>query len=489
MARPQNLAPEDQFPKEAIKESVQEQPRPEEYPMLTQYAPLTLMLASVADNMPQWGWNVPERDRRLREFWPTEPFLAGAIYSLAERNSAYEWEIKSNSKAVVTAVTDMLTAAIAGESIGWVPFMLKFTQDLLTQDNGAFVEIIRDPAMDATSRFKGPMAPVIGIAHLDSNQCIRTGNAEYPVLYIDDHARKHKLAWYQVVPFSDFPSPIKKMNGVGYCGVTRSLRLAQIMKSIELYKDEKISGRHFKSIHIVSGVSRTELDDAKSRGREEANNAGQVRYIDPVILASLDPEKPVSTATIDLAGLPDNFNLDSEMQWYIAGLALDFGADYQDFAPLPGGNIGSSEQSIMLHRKSSGKGPRTFMRMVIEGFKNYGIIPRNASMQFNDKNEQEELEKQTIRTKALEEAAIAVNSNILTPQAAAEMLVERGIYTQDDISSIPDTFWQAAADSKSGANDKNMGRGGNTLAEDAGRTDAGKQQAVGERIAKFFKGD
>jgi hypothetical protein len=98
------------------------------------------------------------------------------------------------------------------------------------------------------------------------------------------------------------------MNGVGYSSVTRSLRLAQIMKSMELFKDEKIGGRNAKEINVVSGVSRTDIEDALKRTKENANNIGNVRYIDNVVLASLDPEKPVSVATISLASLPDGLS-------------------------------------------------------------------------------------------------------------------------------------------------------------------------------------
>jgi len=134
------------------------------------------------------------------------------------------------------------------------------------------------------------------------------------------------------------------------------------------------------------------------RGQEEANNSGLIRFMMPAILASLDPEKPVSTATIDLAALPDGFDFDVDMKWYISGLALAFGVDYQEIAPLPGGNIGSGSQSNMLNRKSSGKGPRNWMDMISSSFKTYGVLPRGYKMIFNDKNEQEELERQDVRT-------------------------------------------------------------------------------------------
>jgi len=407
------IAPDDKFPLDAIAESIQKQPPVNVSPF--QGGILTFQMASAADQIVAWGKNTNKRDQQLREFWPTESFLAGAVVTVSFRNAGVDWEIRGASERVNHAVTDMLKSAIAGDKVGWTEFAKKFSQDLYTCDNGAFIELIRDPGMDANSRFKGELAPVLGIAHLDSGACTRTGNIETPVLYEDRDGQFHKMQWFEVISFSEFPSAIERMNGVGYCAVTRALRLAQIMRSISLFKDEEVSGRNVKKINIVGGVGRTQIEDAIKVTTEKANNQGNARFIEHSILASLDPEKPVSLVTVDLASLPEGFNYDQEMQWYVAGLALDFGVDYQEFAPLPGGAIGSSSQSTVLDRKSSGKGPRNWMDSISESFKNYGVLPRNCDMIFNDKNEMEEMERQAVRTKASEEAAIIVNAKIPVP--------------------------------------------------------------------------
>lgn len=476
---PAALVPQDQFPRRALENTVQDFP-----PSGTISGDgllFTWNIASATDAIMPWGNNVAIRDRQLRDFWPTETYLAGAVASIGMRNATFDWEIRGPSEKVTQAVTDMLLAALAGESFGWVQFIKKFSQDLNTQDNGAFIELIRDPGRDANSRFKNENAPVIGINHLDAGQCIRTGNPDFPVVYTDRKGKRHKLAWFQIIPFSDFPSSIESMHGVGYCSVTRVIRMAQIVKNYVIFKDEKISGRHFKQIHFVSGVSRQDIKDEMKRGQEEANNSGLLRFILPAILASLDPEKPVTTASIDLASLPDNFNFDEEMRWYISGMALGFGVDYQEFAPLASGNIGSSAQSMILHRKSSGKSPAVFMRTLTEGLKAYGAFPRGYNMHFNDKDEQEELEKQEVRIGALEEMAIAVNSQILTPEAAARELVRRGIWEEDTISKIPDDYWERVMDQSSGKNQPVGSRGGNTILEDSGRQETGKPNLTGSR--------
>ena len=479
MANTPQLIPDSQFPEQALAESVQRPPKTLDF-MGGGGLVFTWNIASAADSILPWGRNVGARDRQLRDFWPTETYLAGAVASVSFRNATLDWEVRNDSARVAQAETDKLNAAIAGDTFGWVPFIEKFSQDLYCTDNGVFVEIIRDPGLSPA--FKDERAPCIGIAHLDSNQCIRTGDPETPVIYTDRDGRTHKMKWWQVIAFSDYPSAIERMNGVGYCSVSRALRMAQIARSIFIFKDEKISGRHYKQMHFVSGVSRQDIKDEMARGQEEANNSGMIRFMLPAILASLDPEKPVSTATIDLAALPDGFDFDVEMKWYISGLSLAFGVDYQEFAPLPGGNIGSASQSMILHRKSSGKNPAVFMRKLSEGFKNYGVLSRGSSLRFNDKDEQEELERQEVRTGAMEEAAISTRSGILPPNSARQDLVRRGIYNKETVAGIPEDYGNDIV--KPSRNPVGQ-TGGNTLREDAGRTDSGKQkETVGARLRK-----
>lgn len=504
--RPPSLEPESQFPDQAIQQSVVVPPPPEQMGAVQGFGNLTFTwnIASVADSVAPWGINVKMRDKQLRDFISSESFIGGAMANIAARNSGFEWEVRGPSEKVITALTDVLNSALAGTAFGWSSFISKFTQDLHGQDNGAVLELIRDPGLDANSKFKGPAAPVIGIGHLDSGQCIRTGNMETPVVYVDRTSIRHKMYWYQVIPFSEFPSSIERMYGVGVCSVSRALRLAQIMRSISIYKDERISGRHYKQLHLVGGVSRTDIDTAKQRGREDADNAGQLRFIEPAILASLDPEKPVSVATIDLAGFPDGFNFDQEMQWYVSGLALAFNTDYQEFAPLPGGQMGGGAQSPMLARRSSGKGPAVFMRILPEALSNYGFFPKGYSLVFKAKDLQDETDKQTIRKMALEEAALAMRNGILTPDAMRQDLVRRAIYDKLTIEGIDKNFGLELAmttvretitdpgatqtgegvqvpkvmnSAQTSAGSKKVGQvGGNTMAEDAARTPVGGQR-------------
>lgn len=464
--------PKTAFPKEALPESVRNYPT-QEYEAMSGTFLFTNMLLQANSNILPWGTNVPARDQQLREFWTKETYLASAQASISMRNAAFQWEIKSKSNREEQQLTDMLHGALVNQTFGWEPFMQSFSQDLYGQDNGAFIELIRDESRQAGSPFKGEKAPVIGIGHLDSGRCQRTGNPQIPVIYWDREGQPHKLKWYEVIPFADNPSPIELMYGVGACAVTRVLRMAQLLYSIAVYKDEKIGGRHYKALHFVSGTSKLEIKDAMKRGQEEADSEGNMRFITPAIIASLDPEKPVSVASIDLAALPDGFDLDAEMKWYISALALGYGVDYQDFAPLPGGAIGSSNQSEILHRKSRGKGPALFMQTIENAFRYYGVLPANARFSFIEKDQVEQMQDAELDKANMEMIAIARRANVIDSQRARKISIERGIFTEEELEGIPEDFGNDAFLPKTAnENDQMLGQtGANTVGEDAKRVE------------------
>lgn len=374
-------------------------------------------VAHIADDMPVWGSAPAARDRRLREFWIQEPILAGAIFTTIARYAAFGWSLKGPPR-MVALVERMLHGVEFGK--GWLQFILKVLIDLLTQDNGAFIEIIR--ASDS------PTAPVISLKHLDSNRCIRTGRALEPVWYYDLNNRAHLLKWYQVSDLTECPSPIEEARGMQYCTVSRILKASQIIRDINTYEREKISGRFNGALHLVSGVTMSTINDALRQHSMQADSQGLLRYIQPVVIAALDPTKSVSVATVPLASLPENFQKDDAFKWYITQLALAFGADYQDFAPLPGGNLGSAQQSETLHLKSRGKGPRLFMSMLEHVFNFHGLLPSNVKFQFGDQDVAEDMQHARLTLNHAQELAARIMSMEITPEVARQIAVDRGDY-------------------------------------------------------------
>jgi hypothetical protein len=385
-------------------------------------SPLMFAVASVADLITPWGRNVASRDKQLRDFFITEPLMASAVYSTSARNSSFAWEIvaanpRNNPRYTIDAVTRLLKGAAFGK--GWGKLMMKTSLDIYTQDNAAFWEIVR---IDNNN----PLSPTIGINNLDSARCTRTGDPAVPVLYQDRRGRYHALKAHQVVTLEEQPSTIEDMYDVQYCAVSRALRLSQIARSIFIYKDEKVSGRNPRAVDFVSGVSETQIRDAIKMAASTADNAGFLRYASNVLVPGIDPNAQVSHARVDLASLPDNFDFDSEMKWYVSILAMAFGVDYQEFAPLPSGAMGSGAQSEILHLKTHGKGPATIMALIEHIINNSGIIPATVKFQFLDHDAQAEKQKAESAYTRARDRSLRLSSGELDSIAARQIAIQDG---------------------------------------------------------------
>ena len=342
--------------------------------------PMIFNIAQAADEVPAWGSSIAERDKALRAFFPTESILVSAVYNVSTRMALMPWEIqardptKPKPRNTARAAEQMLQQADRGN--GWEVFIIKLMLDLLTQDNGGFIEIIRAAGSST--------APVWNLAHLDAGRCTRTGDPQFPVIYTDRLDRSHKLAWYQVLTIEDMPSPIESKRGLQYSAVTRALRAAQIIRDITIYKKEKISGNFARALHLVSGLTKQNLEDALALARESQLNQDLFRYKDPVIVPTIDPDANLDVKTLELASLPDHFDEESTFKWYISQLAMAFGVDYQEFAPLPGGNLGSGWQSEILHLKARGKGPAALVNRIEHLLNNNGILPSTVRFAFKE---------------------------------------------------------------------------------------------------------
>lgn len=421
MAAPPNGS---QSPSTALKNTVQVFPEASSGGSMV----LAVFIGGMADAFPAWGLAIKQRDLQLRAFWPTEPTLAGAFYSIVARNSAFRWKIKG-PEATAKQVERLLWTACFGK--GWDYFITKITLDLLSQDNGAFAEIIRE--------FNSPTAPVMGINHLDADRCTRTGDPLFPVIYEDRDNVRHKMAWYSIVTLEDMPSPIERMNDLQYCALTRILRAAQIIRDMGVYKHEKISGRFSKSIHLVGGVSNQAIKDARAISNAEADNMGLTRYKDPIILAGLDPNATVSHEEIELAGIPDGFDEDTTLRWYIAQIANGVGTDYQEFAPLPAGNLGTSRQSDILHQKARGKGPARFMSMIWYMINYRGICPQTCEFIYEEQDVAASTEMAELKKTRAETRAARISSKEITPEMARKEAIAVGDLDPDLEKLAPDT--------------------------------------------------
>lgn len=385
-------------------------------------SPLIIYLAQLADEIPiRPGLR---RDKALDKFWRTESVLAGAIYSMASKVAALDFRLSGKTKAVAR-YANIFQAAEFGA--GWVQFIQKVVQDILTQDNGAFVELLRPKGASPTS-------PVRGIAHLDAQRIQRTGNPVTPYLY---HSKKdskwHRLKWFQVLALTDQPSPREEDKGRGYCAVSRVLEFAKLLRAIQTYQAQKLSGQRIPALLFVQGMRRNAVADAIEKAREEARSAGRSLYISPIVISSHDSQRPLRADLIELAGLPDGFSYDEMMKWYIGVLALGMGTDYIEFFPMPGGNLGSAQQTTEMSSRSRGKGPGLILQQFEFGF-NWYVLPNTVKFQFASTDPTAERERVELGVWRARRRGEMVKSGEITGEQALQIAVREGDAPEDFLS-------------------------------------------------------
>lgn len=377
-------------------------------------APLVFWMASLADSIPAWPSKA--RDIELGSLWRSEDMLAGAVYSMCARQSALDFKL-TGPRRLVTRAKDVLQTAEFGS--GWVSFIFKVTQDILTQDNGGYIEIMRREG-------RSPTTPADGLAQLDSQRCELTGDPEQPVNYEDIKGIVHRLMWYDVASIVDMPSSREEHRGVGFCGVSRILRAAQIIRDIGVYKRQKLSGKRVPGIIFVQGVRKGEVEASIMRAQEqEIQMQNRTLYSGPVVIAGPDPGLPLSAQLIELAGLPDGFNEDVVYKWYVTALALAFGTDYSDFAPLPGGNLGTASQVEGMSARARGKGPGVITQQY-EYTMNHRVLPSSVEFQFMSSDPAAENSRVELAHARARERALRVNSEELTSIQALKLAVAEG---------------------------------------------------------------
>lgn len=378
-------------------------------------ANLLISVAQAADKIVAWGVNPRLRDQLLREFWPTESYFASALTTVVDQYAAFRWSLEGPPRTVRQA-QDVLAGCEDGA--GWEHMIIKFLIDVHTQDNGGFLELVR-----AQDDYR---APVLTLNHLDSARCLRTGRRDEPVIYVDIRGRLHRLKWYQVICYTEFPAPQEEAWGYGYCTLTRVLRHAQIMADTAIVQAEKAAGRFTRQIHLVSGVTRRVLEDAKLQHSAEADQLGLLHYIQPLVIASLDPNARITKETIDLASVPADYDPHKALVTYVTCLAMAFGTDYQNLAPLPGGHMGGGSEGRVMNMRSRGKGPSLFMKRMERIFNFHGVIPRTVRFEFGEQDIAQQMEETALRKERALEREIRIRSGEITTEVARQIAVDEG---------------------------------------------------------------
>lgn len=356
-----------------------------------------------------------KKDKILKSTVYQEPMWAAALSIAITKMSSMSWEITGHDKPTTTARLQKMLLNADGAHVGWVTFLSKHLRDFLTTDNGAFIEVVR-AKKSAGSR-------IVGIKHLDSSRCVRTGDPKYPVIYQDRKGQEHKLRDYQVIALSDMPDPSDTYFGVGLCAANRAYRAIYKLASIEGYLAEKVSGLRPLAIYIVNGVLDQQLKSAIQAAKSEETARGLVSYMGAVIIG-VPEDTPPQLVTIPLAELPERFQRKQEFDISVLTYADTLGIDIQDLQPLGGQAMGTGVQSKILHDKTRGKGLSAWRMMFQHAINNYLIGEKSGlTFKFVERDFRDMEHAVAVSQSRAQVAATRISSGITVPEQELQWLV------------------------------------------------------------------
>jgi hypothetical protein len=346
-----------------------------------------------------------------------EDFWAGALGIAVTKSASLSWEVDSEVPLRASRAQELV------KGTNWVSFLSRHLQDFLCTDNGTFVEIVR-----AT---KGAGSRIIGLVHLDSLRCTRTGDPDIPVIYRDKMNNEHEIKRHQIFFFSDMEDPSETFYGVGHCAASRSYRSIYKMAIMDRFSSEKIAGRRPLAINFVNSISPTQMESIQASAQADADRRGIMSYMGAIIVPLLDAEKEPSVATIDLAGIPDGFNAQEEHNKALLAYANAIGMDPQDLQPLTGQPLGTGTQSEVLEEKSRGKGLSAWRQMFTHSM-NEWVLDEKTTYAFHEDDLRDQAKKADISSKRAQVSGSRIQSGITTADQERQILV--------DLEELPKEF-------------------------------------------------
>lgn len=356
------------------------------------------------------------RDYILKSTIHHESAWAGAISKSITKMAAQTFNIRGLNLRARKARSMLLQA---DGYRGWVNFLSRHLRDYLLTDNGSFIEIVRE-----SSSWK---SKIIGVMHLDSQRCQRTGDPDVPIIYRDRQGRLHEMKDHQVICFSDMEDPGDMYYGVGLCAAARAYKAIYKMYIIEDYITEKVSGRKPLAIHFVNNASWAQIDDATKMAEAEQNARGYVRYMGAIVVPTIDPTSAPQVATIELAGLPERYDIEVERLDSKLKYANAIGVDPQDVDPklLATKAGGTGSQSRVIDDKASAVGLAAWRQNFIHML-NENILPEGVTFYFQETDWRDQLQKGQVEAQRTTTTVERINAGIIGPEQGNQLLVDAG---------------------------------------------------------------
>lgn len=314
--------------------------------------------------------------------------------------------------------------------------MLPFIIDWQTQDNGAFAEII------GAGEPSGPIEPTrvpgtatylygLGLRHLDSQRCIRSGDPEYPVIYEsngkDGKYRRYKLHRTRVLYMSQMPSPRAAMHRVGVCAISRCISSALHLTDISVLKEEWLGSRPVSEIVFGRGFTVEQLEGAFQKADAKADAAGMTRHAKLAYLGITGSPEMIKASSIEripLKRLPDGYDEETSVRIGVNIVALGFGFNSRELWPatVTGATHADAEYShLQTMRKTPGVYIEAMGNQLDEKWSPMACYPS-----FDQQDDEQDRIKGELRKLRAEDLQIRLQSGQIDAMIAYQTMLEYG---------------------------------------------------------------
>lgn len=332
-----------------------------------------------ADNIPPYG--TLERAVYLDKIWREEPILAGAVYSMVAKMQALTWRVEGGRRNT-SYYAKLLARAAYGHEHNWSGFIASCAEDFYTQDNGTFIQLVRD-GDPITGK-------LIDIGHIDSQCCVLTGNSQIPMLYssavtgqVNEPFRKGEY-----IHLSSLPSAREEYFGAGFCAVSRALRAAKLLMGLHDYDAEKLANLPPEGVASVTGMTPEEFYDALEMWRKTREADNSLTFPQVLWLLGSQPNAAVDVKFVGFSQIPESFDRQTVVSQYVNTLALCFGVDTREFWAISTGALGTASEAEVQHLKAKGKGAGEFMVLVERAIN--GELPDDVVFKFDTQDIEED---------------------------------------------------------------------------------------------------
>lgn len=415
---------------------------------------LWLSLGQHTENVPRWNPLYPNwRDRYLDGFARDESMAASAVYSMKTRIGTLNYELNGPPRAKKFA-QELLNKPGFADTLPQL--VQKISSDLDTADNGAFVELWKagDP-----SKAPPKGAPCVGFAHLDSRLCWRSFDPEFPVWYTNPvTGQVRKLHKDRVVMAADNPQPSELARGIGFCAISRALRMIRVFKNMQIFVDEKVAGRFTRALGAISGVSAGQVRKALEQHDKQADNKGYVIYNDIPFLIdpSTEGKNEIKILLQDLASIPDGFSFKDDADLYAYILAFCFGVDAREFWPATQSGATKADATVQ-NMKARGRGIGNRIQTVEVMIR--AALPETVTFEYDFTDDDQDMMQADIHTKKIHILSTAQRDGAINPLEYRALAIAQGILDGQLLETLD---LPMDSDSAADAEDEGQGLTSNT---------------------------